>query len=588
MSNGFDFEMFLVRPSTLYTCGVCHNVLNNPHQCCTNSHEFCLMCITACIKNNNGCPSCRACIDKTKLSKSRILGDIIGEMAVKCDVCDTLDEKRGDDFCDWTGTLNALQVHLKTCNYNKIIDCPLYHLCCCVEKCNGTLVRKNIIPHFKEYFTEIKKTKETQVLYDAVLAKTFKFSFDSENTFDSSINFALGLKSGHGTFYYRSLGSQFTGFWVNNMKHGFGIFAGENWVYNGEWFNGIMHGYCNLETMHGSRYSGDYKNNRRDGRGTAFYPDKSVYVGEWIMGKRCGRGTYTKPDGSVYIGSFHNDFQHGLGVETKLDVTFEGFFAGGKFQGPGKLTVKNEYTYEGSFVNEEPHGIGLWTEESVMSYEGSFVKGMFSGEGVKTLESGKTFNGHFEEDRFSRGTMREADGTIWFGDFIRDVLHGTGKKEVPDISVYQGQFVNGQMHGKGLLTNCNGAIYDGDFALDMFHGNGKWFTDEFQYDGEFSKNVPHGAGLIRNCKGNYAKTDNNCVHLSIQGLTGNILDTTSTNQFDRLTYKGSFSNGWFHGMGQLNLAKFIFNGTFRYNSFDCANFVVMAMKKNCELIDLSA
>jgi hypothetical protein len=54
----------------------------------------------------------------------------------------------------------------------------------------------------------------------------------------------------------------------------------------------------------GSRYTGDFKENMRNGYGTYIFPDGSVYTGMWRDGMMCGRGVFTWPDQSVYDGEW--------------------------------------------------------------------------------------------------------------------------------------------------------------------------------------------------------------------------------------------------------------------------------------------
>jgi hypothetical protein len=458
-----------------------------------------------------------------------------------------------------------------------------------MKGCNGTLLRKNILQHFETYFQEYKKTAEIQLLHESILNKQYNFSINSDNIFDGFVDLDSDLRNGHGTLTYKKFGSKFTGFCVNNLKQGFGIFSGGKWCYNGEWLNDTMHGYCNLETMQNSRYTGEYKNNRRNGRGTAVYPDKSVFVGEWSDGKRCGRGTLTKANGSFYIGSFFNDIQQGVGVETReYGVTFEGFFSNGIFQGPGKLIVNDEYTYEGEFENEKPHGCGLWTElETMMVYEGSFVHGHFHGKGIKTMKNGKSFDGQFEKDNFRIGIMREVDGTVFTGQFINDVIVGIGTKVIPNKSRYQGQFLNGVINGEGTLTKNDGEIYEGVFVHGMLQGEGKWSSELFEYVGEFDKNLPHGNGSLRNCECFWTRTKSNSIGLVIKNLTGEFPNALMNPL--RLNYTGSFHSGWLHGFGKLFYGnRFLYEGKFDRNTFQscCFDNRKINDKKIC-LIDLS-
>ena len=48
----------------------------------------------------------------------------------------------------------------------------------------------------------------------------------------------------------------------------------------------------------GSKYEGEWGDDKRDGQGIYFYLDGSKYEGEWKDGKRDGQGIYSLPDGS--------------------------------------------------------------------------------------------------------------------------------------------------------------------------------------------------------------------------------------------------------------------------------------------------
>ena len=49
-------------------------------------------------------------------------------------------------------------------------------------------------------------------------------------------------------------------------------------------------------------YEGEYKGDKKEGRGTCHYASGNVYEGEWKRGEREGRGTYRYADGDVDVG----------------------------------------------------------------------------------------------------------------------------------------------------------------------------------------------------------------------------------------------------------------------------------------------
>ena len=58
---------------------------------------------------------------------------------------------------------------------------------------------------------------------------------------------------------------------------------------------------------------------QREGRGTAKWPDGSKYEGNWYENKQHGRGTYTFADGCTYKGMFKAGIKEGRGTYTAVD-----------------------------------------------------------------------------------------------------------------------------------------------------------------------------------------------------------------------------------------------------------------------------
>jgi hypothetical protein len=69
-----------------------------------------------------------------------------------------------------------------------------------------------------------------------------------------------------------------------------------------------------LGVADGTKYYGEYENDKMHGQGTYLFPDGARFVGEFRNNNFEGFGTYTTPDGTCYVGEFKNDQRHGVGL----------------------------------------------------------------------------------------------------------------------------------------------------------------------------------------------------------------------------------------------------------------------------------
>jgi hypothetical protein len=172
-----------------------------------------------------------------------------------------------------------------------------------------------------------------------------------------------------------------------------------------------------------TRYSGDWKANKRHGYGTYFWSNGSLYTGEWVDDKREGHGTRVWPNKNRYTGEYQNHKRHGM----------------------GEFTFSNGSVFTGSFEDNK------------------FIKGTY------TWPNGRIYNGEWNNIfRHGKGSYSWPDGRTYTGDWAQDKRHGNGVYTWPDGDSYEGKFIDGKRVGSGVLKCANGDIYDQEWNEDKF------------------------------------------------------------------------------------------------------------------------
>jgi hypothetical protein len=183
--------------------------------------------------------------------------------------------------------------------------------------------------------------------------------------------------------------------------------------YEGEFKNGLFHGWGIYTYRNGDRYEGEFRDDMKNGRGTYQYRNGDKYIGEFKNDVKEGRGTFFFASGDKYIGEFAGDMMNGKGV----------------------MFYKNGDRYEGEFKN-----------------------GMKNGNGKFIFANGDVYMGEFKNDvREGKGTYIWADGGKYIGEFKNGKRHGYGRRIYPDGSEYIGEFKEGKKHGKGICRFPSGA-----------------------------------------------------------------------------------------------------------------------------------
>ena len=87
----------------------------------------------------------------------------------------------------------------------------------------------------------------------------------------------------------------------------FGEYSTNEGTSTGEWLNDRLNGKGSIVWSDGSSYFGEFLDGDFHGLGTYDWGDGEKYVGEWLEGKFQGLGQYMWADGTLEMGIFYND-----------------------------------------------------------------------------------------------------------------------------------------------------------------------------------------------------------------------------------------------------------------------------------------
>ena len=214
------------------------------------------------------------------------------------------------------------------------------------------------------------------------------------------------------------------------------------------------------------------------------YNNNTIYIGTLnkISFLKEGIGTlYNINEGSKYIGEFLNDKFNGLGRIIFNDGSYyEGVFENNFQNGYGKFQYEN-YSYIGNWLNNKKNGFGEENFDDGSYYKGYFINDFKKGYGIFKYVNGKIIEGFFnkenkvngitkmkfeDEGKFSiglweNGIMNGINFYFWnnnqkyFGEYINFIKNGFGIFFYDDKTIYEGFWINGKQHGYGIIRDLD-------------------------------------------------------------------------------------------------------------------------------------
>ena len=301
------------------------------------------------------------------------------------------------------------------------------------------------------------------------------------------------------------------------------------------------------------RYQGEFKDDKRHGRGTCIFPDGSRYTGEWHSGLLSGDGRFEHTNGDVFVGTLANKRRVRGKLTWSSGDTYDGDFgADDEPSGEGSLhLVLENVVHTGKFLNGQPHGQGERRElGSGEVRRGEFDGDELHGEGEETLPGGlahrmgaERYTGQFERGvRTGRGRLQTCGlgEAAWAEDAWTRSWAGTWENGEPASDCeeliersasggasgsgggssgsgggsggggsssdgsgwaevhYSGGWKHGTRHGFGKQTEPGGATYEGEWHRGHMEGRGTHHDPSTResYTGEFLAGRRHGHGEV--------------------------------------------------------------------------------------------
>ena len=240
----------------------------------------------------------------------------------------------------------------------------------------------------------------------------------------------------------------------DTRAYGDGTAAFPNGTYWGSAEAGRAHGHGRLFLHSGFRYEGEFFDGAVHGLGSGWFPDGGSYTGRWENGK---------PAGPV---------EAGAATDAPEITSREEQAAGAGADGSSREDSLVDDTSDGQATVESPDG----GDRRVSDPEDDP-----NAESVPLGEGDKGTNAPSEPDPWgpepdaiaTRCTLEVGTERLdWSGRCEDGRAQGEGRATALDGSTYVGSAADGRRHGHGTVTTPDGGYYQGGFRDGVHHGEG--------------------------------------------------------------------------------------------------------------------
>ncbi len=267
-----------------------------------------------------------------------------------------------------------------------------------------------------------------------------------------------------------------------------------------------------LTYPNGGKYVGEFKDDKKNGRGTNIYANGSKYVGEFKDNMRHGRGTETHPNGGKYVGEYKDDNKNGRGTDTypNGDKNVGEYKDGNITQGTYFHLADNQFKgskYVGEWKDNSINGQGTYTYANGDKYVGEFKDNKYNGQGTFTYANGDKYVGELKDDKLNgQGIKYLANGNVDKSGIWKDGVLVQSKfidvatfTRIPTLSnsasnLAQLRKTEEQATAHSNLPECNG-FKNNCFGTVIYGSDDREYGGGGKYVGEFKDGKYNGQGI---------------------------------------------------------------------------------------------